>query len=392
MPDQLTSAGLQTKTLAEIVAELVAYFQQIYGSDINVDPNSPDGQLINILAQVGIDRREIAKEVYSSFGLDGAFGKALDQRVSLNGVTRIPGTYTYTPVSVTFDRALNLKGLDGVETPAGDEFTVYDNEGNEFILATSQAIVAPSTNSYQFRAKDIGRVETTLNTITNQRTIVIGVTAVNNPSPPIVIGQDEETDAALRIRHAKMFKLASTGPADAVRAALLSTPGVFDAYVAENVTDAVANGLDPHSIWCIVDGGTNADVAQAIYSKKAPGCGLNGAVNVNVARPQGNTMTILFDRPTAQNLHFRFTLVPRLPSLDFDNDLIKQKIVETVSYKIAQLSSIGDFVIAMQTIEPDVIVTAPQVSLNGADWSDYVNPPTFQHRLVLDVARITINE
>lgn len=51
----VSSTGLTLQTLAEIVTELETGFKAIYGVDINLDANSPDGQMINLFAQAKLD-------------------------------------------------------------------------------------------------------------------------------------------------------------------------------------------------------------------------------------------------------------------------------------------------------------------------------------------------
>ena len=44
-------SGLVTQSLEEIRQDLITKFKGVYGQDINIEQNSPDGQWINILAQ-----------------------------------------------------------------------------------------------------------------------------------------------------------------------------------------------------------------------------------------------------------------------------------------------------------------------------------------------------
>ena len=67
MPNILDVNGLQIKTFNEIKEELITSLRGIYGNDINVDSNSPDGQLVNILAQAIIDQLELIQQAYNSF-------------------------------------------------------------------------------------------------------------------------------------------------------------------------------------------------------------------------------------------------------------------------------------------------------------------------------------
>ena len=75
MPDIFDENGLQTKTLNELVSELEANLQSIYGNDINLESNSPDGQMVNIYSQAGRDLREVVAKVNAGFDPDQAEGE-----------------------------------------------------------------------------------------------------------------------------------------------------------------------------------------------------------------------------------------------------------------------------------------------------------------------------
>ena len=162
MANEITADGLETKSLDEIIAELNAEFESIYGDDINLESNSPDGQMIGIIAQQVADLLDLATQVYNSFDPDAAFGATLDARVAINGLQRGGATYTIAPVSITVDRALTLPGLDQEGTP----FTVADASGNQFQLVTTQTPAEAGTNSYNFRASNPGAVQVQTNSIT----------------------------------------------------------------------------------------------------------------------------------------------------------------------------------------------------------------------------------
>lgn len=393
MPDQITAAGLQVKTNTEIIADIITALQSIYGSDINVSQNSPDGQLVNIFAQSATDQRELLVALYNSFSVNNAFGIQLDQRVALNGLVRRPGTFTLQNVTITVDRALTLAGLDAaIGDPEGVGYTIADDAGNQFILATTHVFSGGGSASLAFRAKNIGQVETSPNTITNQVTVILGVTAVNNPTVATSIGVNEESDAELKIRHAKSFFLAATAPADSIEAYLLTVAGVTDAFVAENDTAAPANGVAAFSIWCIVQGGTDAAVGTAIYRKKTLGCGMTGDdKSYVVTRPNGTSFTAVWDIPIDETLYVRFSILPRFGGATFDNTAIKTALVAALQYKLNQSPNIGDVVVAMLTIAPQGILTDVQVSIDGSSWLDIVSPSDYQHRFVLTTGRITIS-
>lgn len=389
MPNSIDNTGLTIKTNQEIIDDIVAKLKPIYGADINVSANSPDGQLINIFAQVVTDMLELLVLVNNSFDPDQASGTVLDQRVALNGIARIDGTYTLAPVSITVDRAVTLYGLD--DTGDNELFTVADGSGNQFYLVTTKVFGAAGTDSLSFRAAEVGAVEVLPNTIVNPVSIILGVTTINNPLAATSTGVDEETDVKLKLRRAASFLLPALGPADAIQAALLEVSGVTDAVVIDNPTSGEVGGVPANSIWAIVENGADADIADAIYAKKAAGCGMFGGESVVVNRPNGQTQTILFDRPVDEDLYVEFTINPKSAGASFDHDYIKAELAARLLYTIGQRSTLNDVMILMNDIEPDAYLTAAGVSNDGITPLDVVETTDAQSKFVLLVANITIN-
>lgn len=271
--------GLTIQDLDDIIAELqngadgyLGWFQ-IYGPDVNLGPNTPDGQKLNIFAQGKLDVLELARRVYASFDPQQAFGTALDRVCAINGVERGKGTYTQQVVAVTVTQALTLPGLD--LNPTGGAFLVQDGTGNQYQLLTTTTFSGAGTLSLTFQAVLIGAISSPANSITVIITPQLGVTSVNNPTTSLSIGTNEETDLTLRIRRANSVELPSKGYLQGLIGALLDVAGVTQAEVFENVTNSTdGRGIPAHSIWCIVAGsGLPAAIGQAIYVKRNAGCG-----------------------------------------------------------------------------------------------------------------------
>ena len=84
--DELIFSGLQTKDNLVLVNDLVTGFQDIYsqnGETLNLDSNTPDGQLIELLAFMGTTIREMITEVYNSCDPDKCVGAVQDNRYQL---------------------------------------------------------------------------------------------------------------------------------------------------------------------------------------------------------------------------------------------------------------------------------------------------------------------
>lgn len=306
MPNILDASGLTTSTKAELIASYTAAFQQIYGADINLDQDSPDGQMMNIFVQSVLDLQDLLKQIYNQFDPDNAIGVVLDQRVAINGIQREAGTYTITNITIVTNQSVNLYGLDQTVQQI---YTVSDNAGNLWELQTTQLGVVSGTNVFVFRAATPGANLTVPNTITTPVTIVLGVVSINNPTVYTTLGTNEETDAALKIRRQKSVSLASQGYLPGLLAALENINGLSYAAVYENVTSTTdVDGIPGHSIWVIVAGvAANSDIAQAIYTKRNAGCGMKGSTTFTITQVDGSLFVIKWDIVVPQNLFIQFT-------------------------------------------------------------------------------------
>lgn len=389
MPNILDENGLQIKSFNEVKEELTTGFRGIYGNDINIDSNSPDGQLIAILSQTVIDLLEIVLQVYNSFDPDTAVGTVLDQRVALNNIVRKGGTYSYTNITVTTTAACTLNGINTVD--AESAFTVSDTQGTLWVLASTQTPAAAGTYTYSFRAKEIGAVESLPNTITTIVNAVVGVSAVNNPAALTVKGEDTETDAELKARRRESIGIASQGYREALKATLLNIPDVTYAEVYENENSLTDDdGIPGHSIWVIVQGGSDSDIAKAIYSKRNAGCGMKGSTTYTIVRNDGTSFEVAWDRPTATNAYIKFDLT-KITNHTVDINAIKLALVNSPLsiYEPLDINTVANIV---KEIDPEVIVTNCQVSTDGTTWSDIIYPATKSKRLEIATTRITINE
>lgn len=395
MTNEVNATGLIIDTINETIQKLEDGMKAIYGSDINVDSNSPDGQAINLFAQAIQDLKELIVQVYNSFDPDNAVGRVLDERVVINNIQRKGGTYTQQLVEITTDRALNLEGLDAdAENPDGEGYTVSDDAGNEFILLDSQTIGGAGTNAFTFRAKNIGQVETLPNTITNPVSVVLGVTNINNPSVATSIGENEETDAELKLRREKSVALGSLGYLDGLLGAILNLDGVSDAQIYENITNAVdGDGIPAHGIWAIVEGGANTEIGEQIYTKKSYGSNMKGAVSVDVIGDNGLPFTALFDRPTPKDLYIEFD-IQKTTGTSFDLDAIKDYIVANLIYKIGDPSETSEITtIAKAGIDANGGGGVPinvKISDDDITYVEYLEVSTKDEKWVVDKTKINI--
>lgn len=395
MPDIIDATGLTVQTAAEITANLVAGLQTIYGVDINVDQNSPDGQWVGILTQMGVDIRELAVAVNAGFDPDQAVGAILDQRVTINNIQRIGGTYTVQPIDITVNTTVALQGLDGnFSDPNGTGYTVQDSAGNQFILSASVTLTA-GTSTQDFRAQQIGQVNVPIDTITNPVTIIPGVVSVNNSSAAISVGQNQETDGQLRLRRQKSIALASNGYLNGLLGTVLALPGVTEAVLYENATGTTdANGIPGHSIWLVVAGGATSDIANALYGKKSAGSGMKGAITFDITTASGALFVAKWDNPSPEPLYIKFTIKTTVTGFSFDQTAIKTTMANNLAYGIGAFADTSEptlqAVLAIAAQGGGGVPVLMQISNDGSSWTDYLTPTDVGTQFTVAIANIDI--
>lgn len=387
MTSFIDALGLHTDSITDIVSTLEAGFKNIYGSNINLDANSPDGQMINLFAQAKIDLLELITNVYASFDPNQASGVVLDQRVSVNGIKRRGASTTRTYINVITDRVVNLVGKDTSTTP----FTISDGSGTLFVLENTTTTIS-GVNSLIFSAAEAGAVQTTIGALTQIETITLGVLSVNNPASPFTQGIDEETDPQLRVRRQTSVSLPAIGALAATQAAIFLVDNVLDCIVYENVSNSVdIYNTPPHSIWAIVDGGIDAEIAQAIYSKRNAGCGMRGTTQVSITQVNGVPFVVQYDRPIYENLYVSITLTALKNTHTIDADYIKNSIYNQIFYKIYEPADFTAITTLVKTLDPLAVVTVGGVSKTNGSFVGFVYPSTIQNRFILSLSRITIS-
>ena len=388
------ATGLVTQSREDIVTELTTEFKAIYGDDINVDSNSPDGQQINILAQVKVDMLDTARQVYNSFSPSKAVGKVLDQRIEITGLERDGVTYTIINVSLTLTVIKTLDGQDNAVIP----FTVTDSTGNKYYLQTGQTLGAGVHNNVLFISAVPGNVLVTIAGGLTIATPVAGVTAAYSSTPVAQQGQDEERDLALRLRQQSSVSNPAQGWLDAIQGSLKAIVGVTDAKVYENnfrTTTVDGSAIPGNTMWAIVAGGANVDIADVIYRKRNAGCGMKGSVDVAVTQVNDTVIDILFDRPTAVPLYIAIT-VGGLGNHHADADYLASQIAENFTFGIGQVADYTAIAAFIKTIDPLATITlggigATLVDAQSGSEAPVLAPiPTFAGQWTLDVANVHI--
>jgi len=188
--------------------------------------------------------------------------------------------------------------------------------------------------------------------------------------------------------------LAATGPADTLRAQLLNTPGIIDAFVPENDTASAADGVPAHGIWTIVNvsTATPAQIAQVIYSKKSAGTAqkTSASQSYTITRPAGNTFTAYWDLALEEQLYIAFQINPINGVDTFDTAALAVSLAAALIYKLNQSAYVGQIVAAMNIIAPNAYLTSIFVGLSSSPADQQETPSDFAHFFFVQAANIAI--
>lgn len=378
MSDLFNENGLQTATAPELLQELETKFRTIYGEDVLLDSSTPDGQWLNVLVQKGVDVRGLLMQIYNSFNPDNAQGAVLDQRCAMNNVFRKSGSFTTVSVNVVTDRELVLQGVDDqYNNPQATGFTIQDNDGNRFILVNTSTL-SEGLNNLLFRSEQLGQVLVAPHSLTIPVTIVLGVVSTDNPSTGS-LGSDEETDFSLRARRRQSVSLGSFGYLNGLQGALMQLDGMIDAKVYENYTSSTdENGIPPHCIWVVVNGGSAEEIANTIYSRKCPGTNMRGSISYSVLTPAQTQFIAQWDNAIETPFYVRFDIKSAVSGRTFNTNAIKEYIMTNLMYKIGDYAeTAGITEIAQKAIDENGgqgYAVNVQVSVDETTWVEYLDP------------------
>ena len=324
---ELTSTGYSVKSQNDWFDEEKQLYLDI-DSNWNLDPSTPDGLKIAHDAEIFSALDEVLQQAYNSKDPNKASGYDLDVICALTGTVRSEGTAsTVTGVILT--------GVAGTRVPAGTRFE-SSVTGYRFTLDQTWTLDSTGTATVDITCTTVGEIEADANTITTIVDTVAGLVSVNNPTPATP-GTAAESDGSLRVKRATAVGRPGNNQIDSMLGELYAVDGTRRVKVYENDTNTTdSNGLPPHSIAPIIDGGTDADVAMAIYTKKNPGVALYQAgtpVSVDVTSPTypDDVKTIKFSRPKYVDMVIAVTIKNdgSLPSNT--QDLIRDAFIEFAS-------------------------------------------------------------
>lgn len=310
--EYLTESGVVVPDTSDTRKQVVTEWKQALGQDLITDDETPQGLLINAETEA---RQAVARAnaaIANQINPNIAEGVFLDAIWALTGGQRVQATYTQV-------QAVNLAGIAGTVIPEGS----LAQAGDYQFKSVSQVVLnAEGKATVNFQAVDIGAIPCVANTLNKIVSSVLGWETVNNPNEGVV-GKEEESDQAARIRRKRTLALQGRALPEAIVSDLYSLEGVKSLVFRENVTNEkkVVDGtpfeLEPHSIWVCIDGGSDSDIAESLLNSKSLGVGYNGKQKLSVLEPiSGQHYDVQFDRPEDVLIYIKVTVKPNVSAID----------------------------------------------------------------------------
>jgi uncharacterized phage protein gp47/JayE len=295
----ISSTGITAPSYNDILLSLQASFRSIYGSDAYLEADSQDGQLLAVFARAINDANMATISVYNAYSPQTAQGVALSNQVKMNGIARLVASASQVNVTIT--------GTVGTVIANG---VVKDTNQNLWNLPASVTIPNAGAITVTATSQVLGAIAAGVNTVNSIMTPILGWQSVTNPTAASP-GNPVETDAALRQRQKTSVALPSLTVLAGIVGAVESVAGVSLVQAYENDTGATdANGLPPHSIALVVQGGDSEDIARAILAKKTPGAYTHGTTSQSILDPVGIPQIIRYFVPTLKPVVATITIRP----------------------------------------------------------------------------------
>ena len=260
--------------------------------------------------------------------------KGQDYIVTIDGIK-----YKYT--SITDDGTTILQGIK--DAIAAEEYDLEINENilsirnredsNTGTLALSNNLTTDSiTSLVSFLSTDYNSTVLPAGTITNIiSNLSSGLNWVENRLAGAA-GREEAEDWELRQDFIAQKYVNSRSLTESTKSYLLSkVTGVTRVVGSQNDEDYVdADGLLPHSVMFVVEGGDEEEIAAGIFTTKTGGINTNGSIAKTVYGDNNEPVIIRFNRPEYIYTWLQITITGTAVSPDYES-ATKELIIEKIN-------------------------------------------------------------
>ncbi|MGL4756291.1 MAG: baseplate J/gp47 family protein [Aeromonadaceae bacterium] len=327
----ITYQGVTVPQATTIRAGALADYNVAFGGNLNVTSSAtPQAHLADNLTQNITDANAAVASVIAGVDPATSEGRMQDAIGRIYFLDRKGAVSSVVQATVT--------GQPGATLSAGalarDENGYYWSSSGDVTFPTGGVV------DVQFACTTAGPIELGAGELNRIAQASAGWDAISNAGAAVT-GTAVETRAEFEARRFASVSKNAHGSAAAIRGSVWDVDGVIDVYAYDNFTGAAvvvgptSFSIPAHCVYVAVVGGTDADVATAIYKKKDGGCNLTGNTSVTVQDTESGVSypypeyQISFERPASLPIKVKVTL-RNSSALPADiTDLVKASVIAT---------------------------------------------------------------
>ena len=382
-----SAKGFEVTEIPDLREQIAAEWQNAFKENgkplLNVDPETPQGQIID--AQVASVSQKDSEVLYLAQQFDPrtAEGRFQDALGEIYFIKRKKAISSYAMCTIT--------GRPGTQISAG-ALIESEIDGTQWSLDQNVTIPAEENIQAQFTCLTAGAIAANAGTLTKIVTTVTGWDAVTNLTA--TVGSLEESQAAFEQRRKESVARNARSTVSAVYANVAQCEGVIAVYAVDNkknVVETIDNyNLKPHSIFVSVIGGENADIAKAIYDNLSAGCDYNGNTTIQITNEYTQAVEeVIFYRPAAYNVFVKVQIQNNASLPDNYEDIIKEAVynnfygldTETIINNEHLLRIKMNDNLYSSRFTPSILnaglanVLTVQLSIDGETWTNSLHMP-----------------
>lgn len=382
VPDvTITENGLSVPDISDVLAGRLTDMTTALGGGASQSLSSPQGQIAQSDTEIIAQVYDKLLCLFNQVNPDYSTGRMQDGIGRIYFMDRISAQGTVVTATCI--------GQVGTTIPAGS--SAVDTSGYIYQSIDNAVIQSTGSVDVQFVNTTTGPIPCAAGSLNQIYRAVSGWDSITNLSPGVV-GVDVESRIAFETRRRQSVARNSRNQDASTLSALLATNGVLDAYVWSNRTASTVNKgttnfpVLGHSIYICVYGGTDSDVAEAIFNTYNPGANLNGDTtytvydNVNYNAPYPS-YDMQWQKATPTRVYFNVELDSSLNPPSDITQQVKTMIASVFNggyegigkARIGATINSGKYYAPVISISPDTVgILTLEVSLDGTAYGPAV--------------------
>lgn len=295
----VTADGFRRKEYPDILASLQARAREVFGESINLSNTSFLGMWLQNEAWEIAELWELAEDVYFSSFVDTAEDSSLDNVGKYIAARRKAAQKSKGIVTIEGKKGTKLK--KGFKVSDANVEKVFETIEDK-IIGDSGIINIPIISVFPGLDMNVSPYF-----ITKAVNPIPGIDKVYNKEATTG-GTNTESNTEFRKRYYRSIARGGGATRAAVEAALLDMDSVIDAFVVENDSMEYKGDIPPKSLYSLVEGGEDIDVAKTILKSKAGGIRAYGDTEIEVEDSKGVKHIIGFSRPVKKDIYIKLDI------------------------------------------------------------------------------------